>query len=253
MKKLLLALSVIAAVTIVFGNRVALAQMGREMGRRGRGDASQSDARQAASRVVAVADQRTNSLVVSAPEELMPLIEDVIAQIDGAAADNTEVRVFPLRYGDATEMAQIITDAFDVYGSSRQRGGGGGRRGGFRGMTQSQRQMEEDMVIAVADIRTNSVVVTAVTEKMKVIEKMIEGLNSDPAKDRKVFIYPIENADAQSVQEILQHMFQGQSGTRRSTTNRSTTTRQTGATQRPTSSPQSGATSGRRPGTTGGG
>jgi type II secretory pathway component GspD/PulD (secretin) len=151
----------------------------------------------------------------------MPLIEDVIAQIDGAAADNTQVRVFPLRYADATEMAQTITNAFDVYGSSRQRGGGG-RRGGFRGTTQSQRQMEEDMVIAVADIRTNSVVVTAVTEKMKVVEKMIEGLDSDPAKDR-------------------------------TTTNRSTTTRQTDATQRPASSSQSGGTSGRRPGTTGGG
>jgi type II secretory pathway component GspD/PulD (secretin) len=250
MKKLLLTAAVIAALTIVFGNQAALAQM--EMGRRGRGGASQSDARQAASRVVAVADQRTNSLVISAPEELMPLIEDVIAQIDGAAADNTQVRVFPLRYADATEMAQTITNAFDVYGSSRQRGGGG-RRGGFRGTTQSQRQMEEDMVIAVADIRTNSVVVTAVTEKMKVVEKMIEGLDSDPAKDRKVFIYPIENADPQSVQEILQNMFQGQSGTRRSTTNRSTTTRQTDATQRPASSSQSGGTSGRRPGTTGGG
>jgi general secretion pathway protein D len=247
MKKLLLAVAVIVALTIVFGNHAALAQM-----RRGdTGGASQSEARQAASRVVAVADQRTNSLVVSAPEELMPLIEDVIAQIDGAAADSAQVRVFPLRYADATEMAQIITDAFDVYGSSAQRGGGG-RRGGFRGMTQSQRQMEEDMVIAVADIRTNSVVVTAVTEKMKVIEKMVEGLDSDPAKDRKVFIYPIENADAQSVQEILQNMFQGQGGTRRSTTNRSTTTRQTGATQRPTSSPQSGGTSGRRAGTGGG-
>jgi general secretion pathway protein D len=246
MKKLLLAVAVIAALTTFFGNRAALAQMRRG----GRGDASQSEARQAASRVVAAADQRTNSLVVSAPEELMPLIEDVIAQIDGAAADNTQVRVFPLRYADATEMAQIITDAFDVYSSSGQRGGGG-RRGGGRGMTQSQRQMEEDMVIAVADIRTNSVVITAVTEKMKVIEKMVEGLDSDPAKDRKVFIYPIENADAQSVQEILQNMFQGQSGTRRSTTNRSTTTRQTGATQRPTSSPQSEATGERRAGTGG--
>ena len=60
-------------------------------------DSQDSAARQAASRVVAVADERTNSLVVSAPDELMPTIEELVSQVDTAAEDITEVRVFHLQ------------------------------------------------------------------------------------------------------------------------------------------------------------
>src|SRR6185295_16706373 len=41
-----------------------------------------SEARTAASRVVAVADDRSNSLVVSAPDEFIPTIEQLVKDLD---------------------------------------------------------------------------------------------------------------------------------------------------------------------------
>src|SRR5438477_5870610 len=53
-----------------------------------------SEARTAASRVVAVADERSNALVVSAPDEFIPTIEHLVAELDVSATDITELRVF---------------------------------------------------------------------------------------------------------------------------------------------------------------
>jgi len=203
-----------------------------------------SAARQAAVRVVAVADERTNSLVVSAPDELMPTIEDLITQIDDVSEDITEVRVFALRYADAEQMAETINEVFEGDAQASERRSSQQRvfrgppfmRDFMRGQErqqqqdQSRRQAEESKVVAVADTRTNAVVVTAASQTMDQIERMVKELDSDPAKDRKVFIYSLENADAETVAEILTNMFEERtSGTGYSRTG----TTRTGSTRQP--------------------
>jgi general secretion pathway protein D len=218
-------------------------------------DEGESAARQAAVRVVAVADERTNSLVVSAPDELMPTIEDLITQIDDVSEDITEVRVFALRYADAEQMTEIINNMFEEDGQSSERQS---QQRVFRGppfmrdfmrgqqrqqqqQDQSRRQAEESTVVAVADTRTNSVVVTAASQTMDQIGRMVKELDSDPAKDRKVFIYSLENADAETVAEILTNMFEqrdSRTGSSRTGTGRTSSTRQPvfgQGTQNPTS------------------
>jgi general secretion pathway protein D len=227
MKKLVVVTMAVVVSILMLANHGAVAQDRRSGGT--------SEARQAASRVLAVADERTNSLVVSAPEELMSLIEALVSEIDDVTEDITEVRVFPLRFADAEEMAEIITDVFEEDSQSGQsqsgsRSGGrsffmrGGRGGSSQQQQTSQRKAEESKVVAVADTRTNSVVVTAASETMTQIAQMVKELDSDPAKDQKVFIYSLENADAETVAQILENMFEergtsrgGTSGTGRST------------------------------------
>lgn len=205
-------------------------------------DEGASAARQAAVRVVAVADERTNSLVVSAPDELMPTIEDLVTQIDDVTEDITEVRVFALRYADAEQMAETINEVFEGENQASERQSS--QRRFFRGPPfmrdfmpgrqqqdeqQSRRQAEESKVVAVADTRTNSVVVTAASQTMAQIERMVRELDSDPAKDRKVFIYSLENADAETVAEILTNMFEERAsgtGYSRTGTSRTSSTRQ---------------------------
>ena len=213
------------------------------------GETGQSDARQAVSRVVAVADQRTNSVVVAASEEMMAMIEDVIHQVDTITEDITEVRVFPLRYANAEEMAQLIADVFSGDTSTNQsrqaspfgRGrffGGFGRGGGSTPDQQaSERKLQEDKVVAKADTRTNSVVVTAASETMTQIEQMVKGLDSNPAKSQKVYVYPLQNADVDEVSGILGDMFGNQNGSsnRTSSGRSSTQTNRSGSSQRGTS------------------
>ncbi len=206
-------------------------------GDRGGGQSeTESEAKAAASRVVAVADERTNSLVVSAPEELMSLIEKLVREVDTASEDITEIWVFTLQYADATETAQLITELFpDTSSSSTQqfapRFGRGGMMGGppMMGNAQqsssasSERQLQQTTVRAVADPRTNSVVVTAASETMAQIKQMIQQLDSRSDKKQKVYVYKLEYADVENVAEILRNIFESQTY---GSTNRSTTRNQ---------------------------
>ena len=232
-------------------------RMERFFGRmRGGPDTSESNdadsaALQASSRVVAVADERTNSLVVSAPEDYMPVIVQLVKEIDTAAEDITGVKIFHLEYADAEEMAELITNVFadesqttnrrnQQQGRRRFFGGPGGGPPGFQQQQDdtSERKLQETTVKAVADTRTNSVVVTASNETLKLIEVMVKELDADPAKDKKVFVYTLENADVENVAEILKGIFQEDSTSSGSTTtgdrlgrSRSTETNTSGSTR----------------------
>jgi type II secretory pathway component GspD/PulD (secretin) len=61
--------------------------------------------------------------------------------------------------------------------------------------------------VAVPDLRTGSVVVSAARDLMGQIAGMIEDLDSDPARKQQVFVFDVQNTDPQAVQEILQGLF----------------------------------------------
>ena len=63
-------------------------------------------------------------------------------------------------------------------------------------------------VSAVPDARTSSLIVSAASELMDQIAEMIEQLDSSPARKQKVFVYSLENADVQQVEQIVRDMFQ---------------------------------------------
>ncbi len=198
----------------------------RRFGRGGDGDGRSrssssglSEARQAVSHVVAEADERTNSLVVAAPEETMPIIEEVVKQIDRNIDAITEIEVFRLQHADAVETAQILTDLFDDQNEENPAGFRFGRGFGFFGreggerrsreqQNQNQRLQQQNTVVAVADPRTNSVIVSASGELMSQIGKMILQLDKDNSKKQKVYVYSLEHADADNVAEILRGMFE---------------------------------------------
>jgi general secretion pathway protein D len=100
--------------------------------------------------------------------------------------------------------------------------GGGGQRGGFGGGgggaaarpgSSSGRTIP---VVAIADPRTYSVVVTAAKDQLPDIAEMISRLDSDSGRQQKAYTITMQNADVQQVQAILQNLFQ--SSTQRTST-----------------------------------
>jgi len=171
----------------------------------------QSPARAAASRVIAVADERTNSLVVSAPEDLMPTIEALIQQIDREADEPVEVRIFHLQNADAVELASLLTQLFSQAQTSRV----GPIRFGFpfgmmRGSSRegSRRAREMETVVAVGDPRTNSLIVSAARDTMVQIAELIGRLDADTSRKQHVYVYKLEHADPDTVAQILQNIFE---------------------------------------------
>ncbi len=203
------------------------------------GSGSSGSARVATSKVIAVADERSNAIVVSAPEDQMTVIEDVIQQVDRDVEDITELRVFRLKYADPQETADLLASLFSDTGSTTgtSQGGGrgqiqfggrfGGAGGGFGNLggassaSQSARLQKQTKVVAVADLRTGSVVVSASRDLMTQIGKMLEQLDSDPRRKQKVFVYSVENGDPQAVQDVIQSLFPNQGNTSTSSRNSS--------------------------------
>jgi general secretion pathway protein D len=183
-----------------------------------------------ASRVTAVADERANALVVSAPEELVPTIVNLVEEMDIPVTDVTELRVFRLANADPLDLADIFANLFpDETGRNNNSGGnnqgfqfgGGGLRGGFgqgggggfgnrnRGQNNSSERMKKmGKVTAVPDQRTSSLIVSAASELMPQIAQMIEQLDASPARKQKVFVYSLENADVQQVEQVVRGMFE---------------------------------------------
>jgi general secretion pathway protein D len=189
----------------------------------GRGGGGGGAAGAAAAKVVAVGDDRSNSLVISAPADLLATIESMVREIDQEVTDVTELRVFPLVNADASEIADQLATLFpDPTTSSTGgqngmtpfsffRGGfGGGRGGGATAATanNSERAKKLGRVLAVPDPRTSKIIVMASKTLMPQIEDMIKELDSEKGKKEIVGYFDLQNADPSDVYNNLQDLFQ---------------------------------------------
>jgi hypothetical protein len=182
-----------------------------------------------------VANEAGNSIAVTDTQANIRHLVEIIRAIDNSAEDVTELRVFRLEHADPTEMANLLNGLFTQQGGASQAQTPvqfGGRFGGFpgafgpgggRGATpattvsaQSQRIRKRQQVVAVADARTGSVVVTATKDLMNQIADMIEELDHHSPKQATVQVFRLENADPQQVLPVLQDMFQTTTSTRSS-------------------------------------
>jgi general secretion pathway protein D len=216
----------------------------------GGGSGSRGNTSATAARVVAVADERSNSLIVAAAADAMPEIERLVKEVDVEVDEVTEIRLFPLRNSDPFELVDMLSQLFpDPTTSTSQQGQGrfGGFTGGFRGgnvnrgqptATTSERAKKQSRVLAVADARTSSLIVTAARDLMPQIEAMVKQLDSSPAKKKRVFVYNLENADVTQVEQIVRDMFDTGNNSRNANTASALSQRQTQNIQ------QQGATTG---------
>lgn len=179
-----------------------------------------SEARQAASRVVAVADEQSNSVIVSAPDSVIPTITQVIDQLDTNSSDITETRIFTLQHADANELATVLTSIYTDTDSSstsnQQRNNNQPPRFNFPGQPQqnnnnasqrSERALLQAHVAVVADARTNSVLVSASHDTMTQVALTIGRLDASDAKKQHVHVYALSHADPDNVATILRSMF----------------------------------------------
>jgi type II secretory pathway component GspD/PulD (secretin) len=251
----LLALATLLVADTAMGQRTSGGRTSGGGGSRGSGS---SAALQAQNNMIAVADERSNSLIIIAPEDQIPGIEDLIKELDTNVDDITEVKVFKLVNADPAEMSEQINQLFGDQSQTQgnqtgSRFGSGFTFGRFGGGTTAAnnngaRQLRSDQkVTAVADPRTASLIVSAPRQMMTSIEQMVNALDASPAKRQKVFIFDLQHADVNSAAEIIRTMFEDENAS-----TRTTQTQQTALQQRQGSFGTAGATSGTIGAATGG-
>lgn len=199
--------------------------------------AAKSGALEAAARVVAVADEQSNSLIVSASEDVIREVGELVAKVDRSTTDITDTRVFRLINADAVETADLINALYgdgttnsssstaqaggqNRNGAGRNGGGNGNRNGGgnipglppqFAALlgnngARSERALAQARVVAVGDPRTNSLLVSASRDSIAAIAEMVGRLDATDAKKQHVYIYPLQHADPDSVANVLRGM-----------------------------------------------
>jgi type II secretory pathway component GspD/PulD (secretin) len=178
-----------------------------------------------------MANEAGNSVVVTDTQASIRHLMEIIKAIDSSAEDVTEVRVFHLQYHDPVEVANLLTTIFadQSQGNNNQstpiRFGGGFGGGGFRrffggggggggapggggaqagGSSPSDRLRQHTHVVAVADQRSQSVLVTAPKDMMSEIEQLVTQVDQESPKIAHVSVIHLENADPQEVQKVLQ-------------------------------------------------
>jgi general secretion pathway protein D len=186
-----------------------------------------------ATQTAMTANESGNSIVITDTQSNIRRVAEVIKCIDSGAEDMTVVRVFKLKNSNPTEMADLLTSLFpddSRSGGSQspfQLGGpggfrrmfGGGGPGGFGGganqaasNSQNQRIKKRNRVIAVADQRTASVVVTATKDLVEQIENVVMELDGDKLNVKSVKVFALQHAEPQDAMQVLQDIFQ-KSGT----------------------------------------
>jgi hypothetical protein len=116
----------------------------------------------------------------------------------------------PIRFGG---FGGGLRQFFGGGGGFGGRGGGGGFNPGAQGGgTQgADRIRARAHVVAVADQRTQSVLVTAPKDTMSQIEELVTQVDQESPKVAHVSVIHLENADPQQVQKVLQD-FQANNG-----------------------------------------
>ncbi len=140
-------------------------------------------------------DARSNSLLVSAPESSMNLMEALIAALDQVPGAVTEIKVFTLQNADAQQSVDTLETMFNNTNQETQLGI---QLAGTEGSSSSLIPMRFS-----PDIRTNSVLAVGSAESLSVVEAILLRLDSDDTRQRLTTVIPLRNASAERIAATL--------------------------------------------------
>jgi len=148
------------------------------------------------------AGPRVNSLIVTAPEQSMPLMAELIRQLDLPTSNVAEIKVFPLTNSDASGMAELLETLFTSDDAQNQLGvqvtGAEDASSGLIPLRFS------------VDVRTNTIIAIGGAEALRVVEAILLRLDESDVRQRKNKIIKLKNSPAQAVSDAINQFLQSQ-------------------------------------------
>ena len=134
------------------------------------------------------ADDDSGALIVAARADTLPLIEELLAQLDIPDASGlSTVRIYPLKHADASAVQKIITDLHS-----------GPRNANTK---------PADRPTITLDDRSNSMIVSGNDKAFAIIDNLIAQLDKPMAPEfRDIRILPLAHADAAQLAATLQRL-----------------------------------------------
>jgi len=141
------------------------------------------------------ADGRTNSLVVTAPEESLPIIEELIKQLDRPTSTVAEIKVFSLTNGDARSMVTLLEQLFTNAANSQN----AQNRLGIQVAGAEDASSGLVPLKFSVDSRTNSIVAVGAAESLRVVEAILIRLDESDVRQRQSVVFRLKNSPAVDV------------------------------------------------------
>lgn len=153
--------------------------------------------------LVIQADDISNILIVAARSDALPLIEQVLQQLDIPAASGLEmVRIYPLDHADPTTIQRILNEMHTARAASIR---------------------AEDRPVISIDDRTNALIVAGSSKAFSIIEALLQQLDKElPFELRDIKIIPLETTDASAIASTIQRLMDARI-TQRAAANRGAT------------------------------
>lgn len=155
--------------------------------------------------VLITPDPRMNSLIVSGPVDYMGLLEQIITRLDASSPQEAKIKVFALKNSSARGMADILTQMFRMTAtattaSQRTIQYTLVRAGGTNDAASATLGSAEQAALTVTvDPRTNSLLVGGTDHYVKMVEQIIESLDTSTANDRRTEVVRLKNTQASDV------------------------------------------------------
>ena len=189
------------------GSSRGSSRFGRSSSFSSRGGGSSSSG----STVKASSDDFSNSVIVNAPKEQQLEVEALIEEIDQQTEQPQSAKVYPLEYAIASELAPTVQNVL----TSNAPTGRGGQ--GNQSVPLSQRfsqaarfgSFQSAFGTVVADDRTNTLIVTATSENHSMVAAVINDLDQPVEIMETTFVFPLTNAKADEISDILNQTFGG--------------------------------------------
>ncbi|HKS16347.1 MAG TPA: secretin N-terminal domain-containing protein [Planctomycetota bacterium] len=160
------------------------------------------------------ADLRTNAVIATATKDNLDMLEKILKQLDGEAAEAVRLKLYPLRYADAKGVADLITKIYEDEAAQSRQANRNQRNipiwmGGAPQVGQDPTGATRE-VRAVADVRSNSVVVAANETNLKVVDDLVSSLDRQLTDILRIKVYELKNADPAQMVTMLREMFRPQ-------------------------------------------
>jgi type II secretion system protein D len=153
--------------------------------------------------VAFASDPRTNTVIVSGPEASVGLAEVLVSQLDKEKpAELYPIQLISLKNAQAADLQTVLQDMMD------QRADRAAKLGTPKGA-------ERLRVILRADLRTNTLLVSASAEDFSIIEQLVTQLDTAATLSYAPQLIPLSNLDAIQTAELLTDLFNRQTQARR--------------------------------------
>lgn len=151
-----------------------------------------------------VADPRGNSLIVTAPEKSMPLIAELIRQLDDLPAAESQIKVFTIVNGDATSLATMLQQLF---GQQQQQANQAAAA--LFGLSTGGGDSSLVPLRFSVDQRTNSIIASGSAGDLEVVRRILARLDEGDIRERVTKVYRLQNAPSIDVSNAVNQWLQG--------------------------------------------